>query len=327
MIRLLALVLSLALGACATRLAPPGPAVTAPEEATDAFVMADGARLPYRSWLPPDGKPWAVALALHGMNDSRDAYEISAPEFASAGVAVFAPDQRGFGATATRGYFAGKDGLVADAGAMARLLRARFPSARLFGIGESMGAAVLMVAATSPNPPPFDGFVLVAPAVWGRAKMNVFQRASLAVASRLIPGYEIGRVPGLRIWASSNRDAIRRLSRDPLTLKRTRVDAVRGLVDLMDAALAAAPRFTAPSLFLYGAHDQLVPKRATVATWHALPSGPRRAFYPEGWHLLLRDTDRARPIGDALAWMRDPGAALPSGAEAAAAAWLLVQKP
>ena len=58
--------------------------------------MPDGMRLPYRTWLP-DGEPWAVVLALHGMNDSRDAWEYPAPELATHGVAVFAPDQRGFG--------------------------------------------------------------------------------------------------------------------------------------------------------------------------------------------------------------------------------------
>ena len=63
-----------------------------------SFVMPDGTRLPYREWLPA-GPPTAVVLALHGMNDSRDAWEYPGPDFAAGGIAVFAPDQRGFGAT------------------------------------------------------------------------------------------------------------------------------------------------------------------------------------------------------------------------------------
>jgi acylglycerol lipase len=330
--RVVALALSvLLLAACATRLAPPGASIEPPTETTDSFVMPDGTRLPYRVWMPPAGiRPWAVALALHGMNDSRDAFELPAPEWARAGVAVFAPDQRGFGATATRGYWPGAAGLVGDARVMLGLLRARFPDAKHFAIGESMGAAVLMVAATSPDPPKVDGYILIAPAVWGRKEMNVFLRVALAVGSRIAPGAAFAGAPGVRVWASSNREAIMRLSRDPLTIKRTRLDAVRGLVDLMDEALAAAPRFTAPALFLYGGHDELVPKNATEATWRALPptppgdrgDGPRRAYYPAGWHLLLRDLQRAQPIEDILAWMRDPNAPLPSGAGPAARAWL-----
>ena len=43
--------------------------------------------------------------------------------------------------------------------------------------------------------------------------------------------------------------------------------SVRGLVNLMDAALAAAPRFHARALFLYGGKDELLPDKATAATW------------------------------------------------------------
>ena len=46
-------------------------------------------------------------------------------------------------------------------------------------MAESMGAAALMVLATQPHPPPVDGYVLIAPAVWGRAEMNVLMRAAL----------------------------------------------------------------------------------------------------------------------------------------------------
>ena len=39
-----------------------------------------------------------------------------------------------------------------------------------------------------------------------------------------------------------------------------------------------------------------------------------RAFYPAGYHLLLRDHERITPIDDILAWIRHPGMPLPSGA-------------
>jgi alpha-beta hydrolase superfamily lysophospholipase len=175
---LLSLVLLLVLAGCTERLVPAGPVLDPPQETADAFLMPDGTRLPYRAWLPED-PPWAVVLALHGMNDSRDAWEYPAPDFAQQGVAIFAPDQRGFGATGARGYWPTTKSLVSDAKVMARLLRERYPHAKLYLMGESMGAAVLMVAAASPGPPPADGYVLIAPAVWGRAEMNVFYRAAL----------------------------------------------------------------------------------------------------------------------------------------------------
>ena len=322
---LTALLLIVVLSGCAAgRMIAPGALTEKTPPPAGAFVMRDGVHLPYREWLPPSGEPWAVVLALHGMNDSRDAWEIPAPEMAAAGIAVFAPDQRGFGGTPTRGLWPSEPALVSDADAMARKLRARYPRAKLILMGESMGGAVLMSLATDRDPPPADGYVLVAPAVWGRAEMNLFLRSTLWLADSLVPGMELTGAP-LKVTASSNREALIRLSRDPLTLRSTRVDAVKGLVDLMDAALASAPHFNAPALFLYGGKDELVPDQATAATWQALHPGERRAFYPNGYHLLLRDLDREKPIGDVIAWIRDPKPPLPSGSEAAAATWLARQ--
>lgn len=320
--RLLGLLVATALlVGCVARVAPPGPAIERPAETVAAFVMPDGTRLPYRDWLP-EQKPWAVVLALHGMNDSRDAWEYPGPDLAAAGIAVFSPDQRGFGATDVRGYWPSGRGMAEDARVMTGLLRARYPGAKLFLMGESMGAAVLMVLATGAHPPPVDGYVLIAPAVWGRAEMNPILRAILWIASNTVPGLTLSGGGIVKVTASDNREAIRRLSTDPLTIHETRIDAIRGLVDLMDSALDAAPYFHAPGLFLYGGHDELIPDKATAATWRALPPGPVRAFYPDGYHLLLRDLERGKPIEDVIAWMRDPKAPLPSGAERAAAEWL-----
>jgi alpha-beta hydrolase superfamily lysophospholipase len=320
----------LLLSACATELAPPGPSVVRPAETPDAFVMPDGVRLPYRVWLPPgapERPPHSVVLALHGMNDSRDAWEIPAPEFAAAGIAVYSPDLRGFGKTASRGYWPSTEGLVDDARVMTRLLRQRYPGVPLYLMGESMGAAVLMVMATEPHAPSVNGYVLVAPAVWGRAKMSFFLRSVLWIASKTVPGLKLENRGYVKITASDNHAALVRLSRDPLTIHATRVDTTRGLVDLMDAALASAPGFHARALFLYGGKDDLIPKQATAATWRALPKDAQRlAYYPDDYHLAMRDLERATVIGDVVTWMKDPAAPLPSGADNAADAWLKKEK-
>jgi alpha-beta hydrolase superfamily lysophospholipase len=215
--------------------------------------------------------------------------------------------------------------LVDDARHMAALLHARYPHARLILTGESMGAAELMCLATEPHPPANAAYVLIAPAVWSRSEMNPFERAGLWLISHLTPGLTAtGEV--VHVTASDNRQALIRLSRDPLTVHDTRFDAIDGLVNLMDAATFAAPRFTAPSLFLYGGKDELIPPEAMARVWRSLPPGPVRAFYPAGYHLLPRDLGRAEPIGDIIAWLTAPAAPLPSGAETAAAAWLAKQK-
>jgi alpha-beta hydrolase superfamily lysophospholipase len=215
--------------------------------------------------------------------------------------------------------------MVADAAEMARLVALRHPGARLVLLGESMGGAVLMCLATGPRAPLGARYVLAAPAVWGRATMNVFLRGGLWAASTMLPDVAVSGAP-VRVTASDNRDAIIRLSRDPLTIHATRFDTLRGLVDLMDAALAAAPAFTADGLFLYGGRDEVVPKGAMEAMWRTLPQGgARRAFYALDYHLMLRDLARATILADIVAWTRNPRAPLPSGADGFAASWLAAQ--
>lgn len=321
----MALLIGLSLSACAGRLAPAGPWEMLPAMGQHAFLMPDGVRLPYRAWLP-SGRPRAVMLALHGFNDSQDAFALSAPLFAVAGIAVYAPDQRGFGATPERGFWPGSNALVDDARTMAELLHRMYPGVPLYLLGESMGGAVLILLATSPDPPPATGYILAAPAVWGRAEMNVFYRVALWFAWETVPGLRVSGA-GL-VKASSNRAALEVLGSDPLTLRETRVDVIHGLVDLMSRALAAASHFDEPALVLYGKHDELVPKTAMAAMWRAVPKGApvRFAYYAEGYHLLLRDLDRGLPIGDIIAWIRSPSGPLPSGAGRAARAWLARQR-
>jgi alpha-beta hydrolase superfamily lysophospholipase len=333
MIRLVpALLLVLLLGACTPRVVPAGPTLGPAALARDALVMPDGARLPLHAWLP-EGPLHGVLLGLHGFNDAaRNFMAEAAPEFTSRGIAVYAYDQRGFGAGPHPGIWAGGDTLAADATEAARLIRARHPGLPLLLMGESMGAAVLLVAASRPEPPPADAYILSAPALWGREGMPGFIRGGLWLAARTIPlvGFP-GTAGGLA--PSDNEAAMRRWGRDPLTIKITRVDAAYGLVDLMDAAVAALPGCCrglagnagplAPTLVLIGAKDRIIPLSAARRVLRTLPPGAARvAFYTEGWHLLLRDNNRTVVAEDIRAWLAAPGAPLPSGADRAGTAWL-----
>ncbi len=312
------------LAACTPRVEPAGPEVGQPAIAADRLVMADGASLPLHAWLP-EGPPRAVILALHGFNDAAGNFMgETAPLFTAQGIAVYAYDQRGFGAAPHRGVWAGAETLAADAATAARLIRARHPGLRLVMLGESMGAAVVIRAATRAGALPVDGYVLSAPALWGRASMNGLMRGALWLASHTIPLVAFpGSAGGIR--ASDNEEALRRWGRDPMTIKETRVDAAKGLVDLMDEAVAALPRCCgAPTLVLFGARDQLIPVRVARRVLRDLPAeGPHRvAFYRSGYHMLLRDLGRAQVVADIAAWIQAPAAPLPSGADQAGRVWL-----
>jgi alpha-beta hydrolase superfamily lysophospholipase len=301
------------------------------------FVAADGEHLPMRKWLPR-GEVKAVILALHGFNDYSNAFEMPAQEWARRGIATFAYDQRGFGGTQDRYRWAGSGPMAADVVTAARGLRARFPGRPLYLLGESMGAAVATVAMTgavvaNATPtgygeaapamavlprPDVDGVILSAPAVWGRASMELVPKLVLFAGVRLFPQMTLsGR--GLQIQASDNLPMLRALGSDPMVIKETRIDAIYGLVDLMDSAQAAAPRLDAPVLVMYGARDELVPAEALRSFVAQLPRDPSRkrrlAYYPQGYHLLLRDLDGATVANDVAHWMLNRAAPLPSHAD------------
>lgn len=292
----------------------------------DRFITADGVALPLRVWLP-QGEPQAVVLALHGLNDYSNAFALPAPALTAQGIAVYAYDQRGFGATPQRGRWAGEKIMAEDAILAAGLLHERYRDLPLYLLGESMGGAVAVLAATGPAPAPVDGVILAAPAVWGRQKMNVFQRVGLWLLGQM-PSMQVSQrsVP-YRVQASDNIPMLRALGADPLVIKKTRTDMLTGVVDLMSAALARAPQLAVPILVLYGETDEIVPRDAVAEFVARLPAGARRnqhiALYSKGYHLLLRDLQAATVLADIGAWMHDPTAGLPSGADQGARAALI----
>ena len=71
-----------------------------------------------------------------------------------------------------------------------------------------------------------------------------------------------------------------------------------------------------PTLLLYGAHDDLVPKPAMRRALERAGEAPdlRTGWYDDGRHLLNRDLFAVTVFADVLTFARDPSAPLPSGA-------------
>lgn len=321
---LLAAVLGSALPGCATE--RPFYRQDAPVVPPDLLLTTDdGAKLPVRVWRPP-GRARAAVLALHGFTDSRDAWEQVGPLFARQGIALYAIDQRGFGAAPGRGHWAGTDRMLEDAAEAAAAVQAREPGAPLYLMGESMGGAEVLCLAADDRLARHGvhaaGGIALAPAVWGAGQMNLLTTVSLDSTDLVAPGWVLtGRMLPFRVRATDDRAALIRLARDPLTLIGTRVSMLKGLVGLMTRAQGAAGGVRLPLLVAYGGRDELVPAAATAAAWSKLPPTTRRAFYANGFHLMMRDLDKAAVEDDVLSWIEAPDRPLPSGADVLAAGW------
>jgi len=287
------------------------------------FALDDGTRLPARVWRPA-GPPKAIILALHGFTDSRDAWVLPAQRFTAAGYEVYAPDQRGFGATSSRGQWGGAQRMVNDAQNMLRILKARSPRVPLVLIGESMGGAItLCVRGQSPDAA--DHYILSSPAVWGFGQMEWGVRAALSTAELVAPHWHFSgkSAPRDRVL-TDNRAALLAMADDPLTIHVASVEMLYGLTELMSLAQEAAGglRNGPPVLMLVGQKDRVVPPAAYATAYRKMAGAVRLGVYLNGYHLLLRDRARALPIGDILAWLEDRDAYLPSGADINAAVFL-----
>ncbi|MGB0684001.1 MAG: lysophospholipase [Magnetovibrionaceae bacterium] len=294
----MALLASLA-AACAPKPMLPGPALQVPEleEASGHFVMADGARLPlhhwpFHHWEPTEaGEPEAVLLAVHGFNDYGAFFDDAASWLSqNSRIMSYAFDQRGFGDAPNRGRWAGWQSMTDDLAAVVDLLKARHPGKPIYVLGVSMGAAVTLTADAHGKLAGVDGLILLAPAVWGRQTWPFYQRWLLGLTSRLVPGMTLtGR--GLNIRPSDNIEMLIRIGQDPKVIKATRVDAIHGLSNLMDEALASGPKLRTPLALFYGLNDEIIPKGATAQFLSSLENRPetRITLFPTGWHMLTRD--------------------------------------
>ncbi len=312
-----ALACVLTLGACAPlvqQAGRPDLSFAGPRIENHDFVSFDGAHLALQTWSPETGEPWAVIIGLHGMNDYSSAFRLAAPFWAKDGIATLAYDQRGFGASPNRGVWAGQNLMVEDLRALTALARQRYPHAVIAVAGESMGAAVAIAAFASDRPPAADRLILISPAVWGWSSQGLPSSAALWVLAHLDGGLVLNPPKFLagKIRASDNTEELIHMGHDPLMIWGARTDALYGLVDLMQTAWRETGSTEIPTLYLAGAHDQIIPLQAHFQAARRLTVSDRSALYPKGWHLLLVDHQAEVVWRDIEGYVREPVAPLVS---------------
>ena len=273
------------------------------------FTSFDGTVLPLKTWFPASTIQ-AVIIALHGYNDYSNFIRDAAPYFNDHGIAIYAYDQRGFGETLKRGRWSGCETMCLDLRTIITLVRKNHPGVPLYLLGDSMGGAVVMAAQENKAPLPCSGIILVAPAVWSRTTMPFYQRWVLWLGARIAPWMELTG-ESLDITASDNEKMLKALGRDPLVIKKSRIDSIFGLTNLMDTAYKAAPGFNEKALFLYGARDEIIPPRPMADVYrqrlNAMPDGIQRFLvYNNGYHMLLRDLQAEVVWQDIISWIDAP---------------------
>jgi alpha-beta hydrolase superfamily lysophospholipase len=267
---------------------------------TGTFAASDGDAVPYRLWPAP--APRALVLFLHGASDYSGAFDEIGPLFADRGLTTLAIDQRGFGATATRGKWRGKNRMIRDAIEAVLFLRMRFgDTLPAFIVGESMGAALAVHVASRAPDLSLTGLVLAAPGAISGTWRRIFGSALTRVLRFFLPnaGIVIERISA---WEFTPGAAIRLLM-DPMVLRRIRPAQLFGLFKLSRSAVDEAEHVRVPVLTMIGSREDLL-REACIARLHKGLAGPKEWKRFRGApHLLMHWKYNRRVLGKVLSWV------------------------
>ncbi len=264
------------------------------------FKASDGEDVPYRLWIPRRAR--AMLILLHGACDYSGAFDIIGPRLMRAGFAVLAYDQRGFGASPSRGRWMGEKRMIADLVEAATFCRIRLADTLpLFVIGESMGGAVAVHAAASHPEMDVAGLVLVAPGALASPLRRSIYYGILSLMRALASNLEVvvERVDGKGLAPAA---AIRLLG-DPMVMRSIAPELLDGVIALAHSAVDAAKDVRIPALTMVGTQDDLL-RQECVCQLHRNLAGPKSwASIKGGPHLLLHWEKGSKVLRTTRRWI------------------------
>ncbi len=247
-------------------------------------------------------RPRAVVLACAGAGGHGGDFDAWAGVWAARGIVTRALDLPGCGRRKDEplGPAPGADGEVRAALAEARTAARGAP---VIGVGESIGALILLHEAASNPESVFDGLVLAAPAFATPGKVPPGRAAKILIFSAL--GFR-GPIdftgPVDRLTADPARQ--KQIAEDP---RRSRAFPARYLVAtrrLQRTAMAAAARVRCPMLILWGEQDRVASFSEIRRLLALVPAGRRQLLVlPDERHQLTLGIRRLETAGAVANWM------------------------
>ena len=253
---------------------------------------ADGTELLVRSWEPAGPSRGTVVL-VHGLAEHSGRYGHVGTHLAEQGLAVTAPDLRGFGGSqGPRAFVHSFDQYLADLDPL--IEEATATDLPVILMGQSMGGLIaLRYAQTRLRP---DFLVLSAPAV--DATIPAPKRLMARLLRRIVP--RLAMLNGIEGEQLSRDPSVgEAYFADPFVYPKTTVALGGAMLEAMGEARAGGVPL--PTLVIHGEQDPLVPVEFSAPL--AEHEGVRRVTFPDFRHESFNEAGGATALATVSSWI------------------------
>jgi len=276
----------------------------------------DGETFPYSLWDIPAGQRLrAVVIAVHGLSGAALDFEPLGRHLVAQDIVTVALELRGQGNDPQphrHGDLVKIDDWFRDLAAFFSLVRCRWSDAQIYVYGESMGAALLtrfLAQAAEVDQP--AGLILASPVVamsskplWWQEQVFRFlywTRRTHRINVRKLIKPKKGEPPKLVTRDEAHRQWFETA---PHKLDCFTIRFFKNLRDLIDGCFEAAPKIRVPVLVVYAANDIFIAPDQVEKFFARLGGREKELrFFPDSYHLLLHDHDKAGVLERIEAWL------------------------
>ena len=248
-----------------------------------------------------------VVLLVHGLGEHAGRYDQVANKLRQWGFDVCAYDQRGHGeSTGLPGTLPNSSALLDDLAEVVDNTRQQYPKLPLILLGHSLGGLVVS-RFVSLSMRRVDAVVLSSPAL--DAGLNIFQKLLLGVLPGIAPNLRVGN--GLDPnYISRDPQVVRAYLADRRVHKKISPRLGQFIAAAGPATVAAADRWSTPTLLMYAGADKLVNPAgsrrfaALAAESRAVKPGTVTAKCFDGYyHELFNEPQPAPVFGLLKSWL------------------------
>ncbi len=267
------------------------------------YIGFDGTRMFLALWRPDDDKPRALVVALHGLGSHAGDMKNIGEYLSDRGIAVFAPDMRGFGHySGIKGHVMSFEEYVEDIQNLVMQVKDQYLNKITYLFGASLGA-INAIRYVVRYPRVVDGLLLQCPAVSqnlniGIGKQFVGNLLSLLNVKRYVDiGIDYADV-------SRSPENIEKLEKDPLRVNivtpRFGIEALKASKD----AFRASSVITMPVIIQQAGADILVIPEKSKEFFDNLSSSDKTWKLYEGlYHQLHEEPEKEQVLGDLYSWL------------------------